>query len=309
MEKLEKLINELYEIDCFIEEAKIKEILSYGKTIVPYLEAMIDEAVTNYEKYKKDEDLDDFFPLHAFWLLAELEEEDSLPKVLEFLSQNEDFLDWWLGDILGEDFWQVIYELGKNRIEELEKFLTDKKKDLYAKSAICTALSQIALACNDKREQILKIFENIIKTSKDEELVAFIISSVDECGGKEIEETVNWAFDSDRVDESIIDKDSVTFLPVEEKLLSIYEQYERFRGYEFSRYSPHNPNREEYPEDEDDDDDDDYTELKKSKYNFLEPEEDDSFIKQEPIRVTKTGNNEPCPCGSGKKYKKCCGKI
>jgi uncharacterized protein YecA (UPF0149 family) len=28
----------------------------------------------------------------------------------------------------------------------------------------------------------------------------------------------------------------------------------------------------------------------------------------EPIRVTKIGRNEPCPCGSGKKYKKCCGQ-
>ena len=26
-----------------------------------------------------------------------------------------------------------------------------------------------------------------------------------------------------------------------------------------------------------------------------------------PVRVEKTGRNEPCPCGSGKKYKKCCG--
>lgn len=26
----------------------------------------------------------------------------------------------------------------------------------------------------------------------------------------------------------------------------------------------------------------------------------------EPIRVEKIGRNEPCPCGSGKKYKKCC---
>lgn len=30
--------------------------------------------------------------------------------------------------------------------------------------------------------------------------------------------------------------------------------------------------------------------------------------KQMPIRVEKIGRNEPCPCGSGKKYKKCCGK-
>lgn len=25
------------------------------------------------------------------------------------------------------------------------------------------------------------------------------------------------------------------------------------------------------------------------------------------IASNKTGRNEPCPCGSGKKYKKCCG--
>ncbi len=29
--------------------------------------------------------------------------------------------------------------------------------------------------------------------------------------------------------------------------------------------------------------------------------------KNEPARSTKVGRNEPCPCGSGKKYKKCCG--
>ena len=27
----------------------------------------------------------------------------------------------------------------------------------------------------------------------------------------------------------------------------------------------------------------------------------------EPRRVQKVGRNEPCPCGSGKKFKKCCG--
>lgn len=27
----------------------------------------------------------------------------------------------------------------------------------------------------------------------------------------------------------------------------------------------------------------------------------------EPRRVEKIGRNDPCPCGSGKKYKKCCG--
>ena len=30
--------------------------------------------------------------------------------------------------------------------------------------------------------------------------------------------------------------------------------------------------------------------------------------KREPKRVKKIGRNDPCPCGSGKKYKQCCGK-
>lgn len=30
-------------------------------------------------------------------------------------------------------------------------------------------------------------------------------------------------------------------------------------------------------------------------------------IKKMPVRKQKIGDNEPCPCGSGKKYKKCCG--
>ncbi len=39
------------------------------------------------------------------------------------------------------------------------------------------------------------------------------------------------------------------------------------------------------------------------------PNEDKSKVKkQTPKRVQKVGRNDPCPCGSGKKYKNCCGK-
>jgi len=34
---------------------------------------------------------------------------------------------------------------------------------------------------------------------------------------------------------------------------------------------------------------------------------DDSPVRKTPRKVEKIGRNDPCPCGSGKKYKKCCG--
>ncbi len=36
--------------------------------------------------------------------------------------------------------------------------------------------------------------------------------------------------------------------------------------------------------------------------NYLNP------IPNKPLQIAKIGRNEPCPCGSGKKYKKCCGR-
>ena len=35
--------------------------------------------------------------------------------------------------------------------------------------------------------------------------------------------------------------------------------------------------------------------------------ESDRSVRKEPVHVKKVGRNDPCPCGSGKKYKKCCG--
>ena len=38
-------------------------------------------------------------------------------------------------------------------------------------------------------------------------------------------------------------------------------------------------------------------------------EHDTREVKREPVRAEKTvGRNDPCPCGSGKKYKQCCGR-
>jgi preprotein translocase subunit SecA len=49
------------------------------------------------------------------------------------------------------------------------------------------------------------------------------------------------------------------------------------------------------------------------KSRTLEPEEEPEYNRagetwQKPfVSAVNVGRNDPCPCGSGKKYKKCCG--
>lgn len=55
----------------------------------------------------------------------------------------------------------------------------------------------------------------------------------------------------------------------------------------------------------------DFSQLEIAKFQIVDGEwrYDESEVnpKPPPVRVEKIGRNDPCPCGSGKKYKKCCG--
>ncbi len=49
-------------------------------------------------------------------------------------------------------------------------------------------------------------------------------------------------------------------------------------------------------------------ERKENTKNVTTNESEESAPKRKPKKSKKIGRNEPCPCGSGKKYKNCCGK-
>jgi len=47
-----------------------------------------------------------------------------------------------------------------------------------------------------------------------------------------------------------------------------------------------------------------------SKASDMVSEANEAVAKAKPVRTgPKVGRNDPCPCGSGKKYKNCCGKL
>ena len=49
-------------------------------------------------------------------------------------------------------------------------------------------------------------------------------------------------------------------------------------------------------------------ERKENSKKMITNDSEDKIKKKKPITKKKIGRNDPCPCGSGKKYKQCCGK-
>jgi preprotein translocase subunit SecA len=50
----------------------------------------------------------------------------------------------------------------------------------------------------------------------------------------------------------------------------------------------------------------DYQQVMDDDDEFEDDEDDGSLVEQVIRTEPKIGRNDPCPCGSGKKYKKCC---
>ncbi len=308
-----EIIYRLYENGLYIQNELLQEILELPhESLIADLNKIVNDLLCRYEFFSNIVEENGWqeekmgFPMHAIMLLGELRAEDSLPKVLEVLRQDKEFLSFWFDDHLTETLWEPLYYLGNQQLEVLINFVQEPGLDTYSKTAVTTAVNQIPYHQPERKEEVMRwyarvfdFFANSVPEDNviDSDLIGLLIWEVTDLGYKELLPDIKNLYDKKYVSESIcgeyadIEKDIAepALLSLHKELLSIKQRYEAIT----TTWSGYNV------EDEfEDDDEDDYFD----DYEYLPP--------TEPARTSpKIGRNEPCPCGSGKKYKKCCLNI
>ena len=296
-------VNQLYELGFENSVEKLKSLLVLPrKTLIEDLEAVLEDAVNRFhDSIEEGWDIKKHsFVLHAFFLLRELKSESSLLKIKDVLSYNQDFIDFYFGDDLCEIVWLVLFELGKNQLSELEEYLYRKEVQTFTKTEFAVALVQISLHYPEKKNEIEQIFKRLFEYLLDDEqeerpidptFIGIAISDIVEISMEELTPLIKELFDRGYVDldiigdwkefEKIANENQDGGVAIRREISSMEEVYNvRWVGY------------------------DEENEDRLKEYNF------DNFQlpKQVPITTVKIGRNDPCTCGSGKKYKKCCGK-
>jgi len=293
-------IHYLYQHGLYIPHEKLREIIALPRqTLIVDLENVLLDAVNRYGYFKSRENAEETnsFVLHAIFLLMEIRAEDSLPKLLAFLECDDDFLDYWLGDHITSTLWQAIYVLGFSNTPMLQKFLMKQGVDTYAKSSTSEALCQMVLHHPEKREEVLKVYQQTLifftNATLDDDIVdsdflGLTISDTIDCKLHELKPVIETLFELEYVSTGI----SGNYKEVE-KAFSRKDKFSRKRDIHniFDLYADITTTWAGYTEEKDGGDDYD---------NYL------PTFNQQPIIADKIGRNDPCPCGSGKKYKKCC---
>ena len=228
-------------------------------------------------------------PIHALRILGTLKAESAIGPILEELRHIDEGDDDWLG----EEACDALANIGPAAVEPTAAYLADEKRGKYARLTAARALAQLARKWPEARAAAvaaltLQLDAHLVQ---EPEFNGLLISALCDVPAPEAAPGIERAFAAGRVDESIVGD---------------WEDVQIELGLKRFREHPRKPNK--------------LTEIGRrlrAVRGLPEPAEDPLIgdLSPEPLappaapyRATpKVGRNEPCPCGSGKKFKKCCG--
>ena len=263
-----------------------------------------------------------FFPLHAIFLLGELAAVDSLPRIYDLFTEDEDSLEFWFGDILGTHLSRPVRQLIPGRFDEAEKWVLAAGRPAKTRSVVARAIAELALADPGYRPEALAWFDRVMRTLVDATpgdgvldtlFVTDLVYRAMDMRAVELRPLVEKLYGKGLVaiatvgpladyDGAMAEKPKVNesrpLPPLADCYASILGPLKRSGGIGSDGYA--------MPAD---------GELNETNAAFMPPRSgldllSASLSGQRPAPVSdapKVGRNDPCPCGSGRKFKKCCG--
>jgi hypothetical protein len=267
--KTESLIKEMVSLCLEVPPELAQEIGSRDNAI-----SFLNEILQKDEYWDHGGPGDGWAPYHVIHILPLIETNEALELLLETTRDKLDLLDGWITESIPT----LLGAFGESAIERLKELVLDEKLDLYIRGSIATALNVIAHQHPDRKEEITAFLSKLLEDTNDQTFAAFLIDELLSFKDAKFLPQVLKAFEDERIDTDVITQDNVDWvfnLPEKE------QSYFKFMESPLEHFSSENISylrNISYPEKE--------TPAKKTK--------------------AKIGRNDPCPCGSGKKYKKCC---
>ena len=299
----------LTELDAGYNTLPVKAIRAAQQNeelIIPHLIQSIEQAT---EIVAAGDNLEGNTHFFALFLLVEFKAKQAFPAILKAISLPDEGPFELFGDAIHEVIHRAIVVLAEEPLEIIEQLITDDSINEYVawKAANCPLLlvKEKLLTREEAVQLMLRWLRNAIDI-KDARQVSFLVCELYSYFSEEAMELIREAFQKELVDKSMIGLDNI-----EASLKNGEAEFQR----ELSREDPANI-------------DDTVEELKRwssftekqSPKPYKPVNEDENDYRDDQVEdwkentttiyneTPKVGRNEPCPCGSGKKYKKCCGK-
>ncbi len=283
-------------------EAAVEAAVGRQEEITPELLRILEETVDR--AVQLDAEGDYIAHLYAMFLLAQFRETRAYPLVVRFASLPGDLLDSLCGDFITEHLGQVLASVCGGELTGIQSLIENEATDEWVRGAALSSLVTLVATGQKSRDVIVSYFAGLFRGKlmrKWSHVWDTLVSYTSDLYPEELLDDVEQAYEDGLVDPGFIGPDDVKrdIAMGKDRVLA------RLAG---------NPHRRLV--------DDTVAEMGRwacfrdaSRNGANRPTEVSSRTILKPgvaasqiIKAApKIGRNERCPCGSGKKYKKCCG--
>ncbi len=302
------------ELDVGYEYVPEKAILTarqHREQIIPHLIQSIRDAINDFEDGEYPELNYHIVALH---LLTEFKAKDALPVIIESMLLPDEGPFELYGDFVAEYFSRILAELAKDDLAVVEAIVANRDADPIVRAeAVSTYLYLVRDGVMTREDAVKRLHRHLREAiANRDELVSSLVSELYLYSPREAMEDIQEAFRLNLVDSMFI---RITDI---EKSLSGGEEFfkeslrrcrptgiadtiEELKPWYFNDDEPKEVIEEDAAPDRYADD------LEPFEYEHANHESAynaSTIVNEKP----KIGRNEPCHCGSGKKYKKCCGR-
>ena len=238
----------------------------------------------------------------VFHLLAEWRETQAYRPIIEILRLPDEKLDLLLGDAITATAWQVVYSIFDGDFDPIISLLEDENAYEFTRSAMFQALTAIVIKSPIHRPKVLSILENFYEKFGAEKHVddnytwVGWVNTISDIGASELYDRVKKVFDAGGIGSQVMHWENF------EEALEYGTGQKDAPSYWMSDYD--NPlfgsaidELSKW-----------YCYSKEAIKMEVEAIQLEKLREKEQLfdEIKKVGRNEPCPCGSGKKFKKCC---
>lgn len=261
--------------------------------VAPRLLQVVKDAAKNIQGI--EEDTAYMLHIYALYLLAQFRETDAYLPIVEVFSIPGDVTMKVTGDVVTEDLGRILASTFNGNIEPLKGLIEDRSINEYVRSAGMRALCVLWGCGAISRQEIVDYYKYILTEAFVDEtpfLWSSLIASSLKFSPNELEEEIKTAFEEGLIEEFYFNWDDFVMslgLSNEEALIRFQER-KRHGLVEDTISEMENWACFQ-------------TEKQKKKRIAR------SISRLGALKTPKSlkiGRNDPCPCGSGQKYKKCC---
>lgn len=286
----------------FIEKGKfpkneLEDIIANKEEAIPELLRVVDHFIDDPSISSDNQGY--FGHIFSLYLLGQFREKALFAKLLQILHWSEGDLDLVFGDFLTEGSGRILASVYNGDLDALKELLENEESYEFARGQAVAALTILVLQGRLDREDISDYYRQLLKTKRlTPYLYAELIVSACDLHFEDLLEDIQWAYEKGMVDNGVINLDNVkTKMLIDKKVGLDYSRSDVHNKYidntikELQNWYIFNQNKTEV------------LKLPKIPKKRLKITSGNKPI----IQDLKIGRNDPCNCGSGKKYKKCCG--